>query len=57
VACVLPKTGADVDPAEVLAWAWERIAKFKLSRVEVVDELPVNPSGKVMKFKLREALT
>jgi acyl-CoA synthetase (AMP-forming)/AMP-acid ligase II len=54
VACVLAKAGATVDPAEVLAWAWERMAKFKLSRVEVVDELPLNPSGKVMKFKLRE---
>jgi acyl-CoA synthetase (AMP-forming)/AMP-acid ligase II len=56
VACVLPRSGTTVDPDEVLAWAWERMAKFKLSRVVVVDELPLNPSGKVMKFKLREAL-
>jgi acyl-CoA synthetase (AMP-forming)/AMP-acid ligase II len=57
VACVLPKAGATVDTDEVLAWAWERLAKFKLGRVVVVDELPLNPSGKVMKFKLREALS
>ena len=49
--------GATLDSDEVLAWAWERLAKFKLSRVVVVDELPLNPSGKVMKFKLREALS
>jgi acyl-coenzyme A synthetase/AMP-(fatty) acid ligase len=30
------------------------MAKYKVSRVEVIDALPLNPSGKVMKFKLRE---
>jgi HIP---CoA ligase len=57
VAFVIPKEDATVDPDEVLAWAWERLAKFKLSRVEIVDALPLNPTGKVMKFKLREQLT
>ena len=57
VAFVTPKEGATVDPDEVLSWAWERLAKFKLSRVEIVDALPLNPTGKVMKFKLREQLT
>jgi acyl-CoA synthetase (AMP-forming)/AMP-acid ligase II len=54
VAFVVAKAGGSVVPAEVLAWSWERMAKFKLSRVEVVEALPLNPSGKVMKFKLRE---
>jgi acyl-CoA synthetase (AMP-forming)/AMP-acid ligase II len=54
VAFVVAKAGATVVPDDVLAWSWERMAKFKLSRVEVVDALPLNPSGKVMKFKLRE---
>src|SRR5207249_4048594 len=44
VAFVIPKDSATVDPAEVLAWAWERLAKFKLSRVEVVESLPLNPT-------------
>ncbi|MCU1378433.1 MAG: AMP-dependent synthetase and ligase [Acidimicrobiales bacterium] len=54
VAFVVPKADATVVPADVLTWSWERMAKFKLSRVEIIDALPLNPSGKVMKFKLRE---
>ncbi len=54
VAFVIPRAGHAPDPGEVLGWAWERLAKYKLARVEVIDELPLNPSGKVMKFKLRE---
>jgi acyl-CoA synthetase (AMP-forming)/AMP-acid ligase II len=54
VGFVVPRSGASPESAEVLAWAWARMAKFKLARVEVVDSLPLNPSGKVMKFKLRE---
>jgi acyl-CoA synthetase (AMP-forming)/AMP-acid ligase II len=56
VAFVLPKADAALDPDEVLTWAWERLAKFKLSEVRVVDGLPLNPTGKVQKFKLRELL-
>ncbi len=54
VAFVVPKPGGHADPAEILAWAQERLAKYKLNRVELIDALPLNPSGKVMKFKLRE---
>jgi acyl-CoA synthetase (AMP-forming)/AMP-acid ligase II len=54
VAFVVPREGAAVEPAALLDWAWERLAKFKLSRVELIGALPLNPSGKVMKFKLRE---
>ena len=33
----------------------DRIARFKIPRhLEVVDEFPLTPSGKVQKFKLRE---
>jgi acyl-CoA synthetase (AMP-forming)/AMP-acid ligase II len=55
VAFAVARTGARPDPDEILSWAWSRLAKYKLSQVEVVDALPLNPSGKVMKFKLREA--
>jgi acyl-CoA synthetase (AMP-forming)/AMP-acid ligase II len=54
VAFVVPQAGTAVDTDEVVSWAWERLAKYKLSRVELIDALPLNPSGKVMKFKLRE---
>lgn len=54
-AFVVPRHGATVDPAEVIAWSRERFANFKVPRhVEVVDELPLNASGKVLKYELRE---
>lgn len=53
-AFVVPASGATVDPAEVIAWAREHMANFKAPRfVQVVDSLPVNPSGKVLKYALR----
>jgi acyl-CoA synthetase (AMP-forming)/AMP-acid ligase II len=55
VAFAVARTEARPDPDEILSWAWSRLAKYKLSQVEVIDALPLNPSGKVMKFKLREA--
>jgi acyl-CoA synthetase (AMP-forming)/AMP-acid ligase II len=54
VAYVVARAGHDADAGAIRAWLWERLAKYKLDRVEVIDELPLNPSGKVMKFKLRD---
>jgi len=55
VAFAVPRPGHAVDPAAVIGWASSRMANFKVPRrVEVVDSLPLNPSGKVMKFRLRE---
>ena len=56
VAFVVARSGSTADPAAILAWAHERLAKFKLHAVEVADELPVTPSGKVQKFVLRDRL-
>jgi HIP---CoA ligase len=45
-------------PEEVLAFARERLANFKVPRhVERIDVLPRNLSGKVLKNQLREATT
>jgi acyl-CoA synthetase (AMP-forming)/AMP-acid ligase II len=57
VAFVVPRSGTTPDPEAILAWAHERLAKFKLHAVRLVDELPVTPSGKVQKFVLRDRLT
>jgi acyl-CoA synthetase (AMP-forming)/AMP-acid ligase II len=54
VAFVVARTGERPDPDEILRWARSKMASYKLSRVELIDALPLNPSGKVMKFKLRE---
>ena len=42
-------------PGEVIAYAKERLANFKVPRqVEIVGALPRNPSGKVLKTELRQ---
>ena len=54
VAYVAPKAGATLDPAEVTAFARARLAGPKVPReVVVLDALPRNPTGKVLKRELR----
>jgi acyl-CoA synthetase (AMP-forming)/AMP-acid ligase II len=54
VAFVVPRPGVVIDPEELIAWCRDHMANFKVPRhVELVDALPVNPTGKVMKFELR----
>ncbi len=54
-AFVVPTQGADPDPAQIISWARDNMANFKAPRfVEVVAELPLNASGKVLKFELRD---
>jgi acyl-CoA synthetase (AMP-forming)/AMP-acid ligase II len=56
-AFVVPHRGVAVSPESVIAFARQHIANYKVPRrVEVVDELPVNASGKVLKTVLRERL-
>lgn len=53
VAVVVPRHGR-LDPDELMAWTRGRLAGFKRPRqVVVVDELPLNASGKVDKVRLR----
>jgi acyl-CoA synthetase (AMP-forming)/AMP-acid ligase II len=53
-AFVVPRAGQSVDPDELIAWARDQMANYKVPRrVEVVDALPLNASGKVLKFELR----
>ena len=54
-AYVVPKAGQQVDPDEVVAWSREQMANYKVPRaVHVLDALPVNASGKVLKYALRD---
>lgn len=54
-AFLIPVTGVTLDADEVVAWARENMANYKVPRrVEVVDALPMNASNKVLKFELRE---
>ena len=53
-ACVVAKPGMEVDPNDVIFWARERIAPFKVPKsVDVIAELPRNPTGKVLRRELR----
>ena len=57
VAFVVPRPGQAVDPDELVAWCRDHMANFKVPRsVRIVDALPLNPTGKVMKFELRAQL-
>ncbi|MEU6861573.1 long-chain fatty acid--CoA ligase [Glycomyces sp. NPDC046736] len=53
-AAVVPAQGADPDPAALVAYMKEKVAAYKYPRtVHVVDELPLGPSGKVLKRELQ----
>ncbi len=57
-AFVVPVAGRVVDPDELHRWCRDAMANFKVPRtIRVVDDLPLNPTGKVMKFVLRDRLT
>ena len=57
VAFVVGRAGAEVDPAELLSRARAVLAKFKVPKeIRVVDALPHNAVGKILKAPLRELL-
>src|SRR5918911_2843757 len=55
-AVVVPLPGRELDPADLLAFAKERLADFKVPQYVAVraEPLPRNPGGKVLKPPLRE---
>ena len=55
MAFVIPKPGTTPDPAQIVAWCRVEMANYKAPRfVEIVDTFPLNPSGKVLKYELRD---
>ena len=55
LAVVVCKKGASLSAEELLGWCKGKLATFKLPKVAViVEEIPRNPSGKVLKRVLRE---
>jgi len=59
-AFVVPAPGVAVGTLgdELIGWARDRIANYKVPRhVEIVESLPVNASGKVLKTELRSSFT
>jgi acyl-CoA synthetase (AMP-forming)/AMP-acid ligase II len=55
VAFVVPRPGARIIEEELASWSRERMANYKVPRRFIaVDSLPMNASGKVLKYALRE---
>ena len=53
-AFIVPVAGAKLTPEAIIAWCREHMANYKVPRrVEIVDALPMNASGKVLKYELR----
>jgi acyl-CoA synthetase (AMP-forming)/AMP-acid ligase II len=49
-----PKPGHSIDADSVIGWARERIAAFKVPKtIDVIDALPRNASGKILRKDLR----
>src|SRR3546814_19929360 len=49
-ALIVPAAGASLDPADVIAWARERMGAYKVPKsIQFNDALPSNTSGKVLR--------
>jgi acyl-CoA synthetase (AMP-forming)/AMP-acid ligase II len=54
-AFVIPRLNAEITPSDLIAWCRDKMANYKVPRhIEIVDAFPVNASGKVLKYELRE---
>ena len=58
-AVVVPLPGRELDPQDLLAFAKERLADFKVPQYVAVsaEPLPRNPGGKLLKRTLRDGTT
>lgn len=51
---VVAKAGEPLDPEELITWCRDRLAHFKCPRrIHLVDELPRNATGKLLKTEIR----
>ena len=53
-AVIVRRDGAETDTADIIAFASERLASYKVPKsVDWIDALPRNPSGKILRRELR----
>jgi len=53
-AVCVPKPGTQIDADDVIAWAREKIAGFKVPKsIDIIEALPRNASGKILRKDLR----
>jgi len=58
MAFVIAASDTSPDPEALRTWCREKMANYKVpSRIAIVDSLPLNASGKVLKYELRESVT
>ena len=54
-AFIVPRPGASPDAEGLAGWARANMANYKVPRIfEIVESLPLNASGKVLKTELRK---
>ena len=54
-AFIVPATGQTPEKDQIIEWCRQEMANFKSPRfIEIIDALPLNASGKVLKYELRE---
>ncbi|MDT5211638.1 MAG: HIP---CoA ligase [Mycobacterium sp.] len=54
-AFVVPSAGSELDAEEIVAWAKQRMANYKVPRrVHLLDSLPIGATGKVDKLRLSD---
>lgn len=54
IAFVVPKPGAQVDPARLRDWCKEHLGRHEIPRrIELLESLPRNAAGKILKRELR----
>lgn len=52
---VVAKAGYDLDPSEIRATVGQGLAKWQVpERIEFLPEMPIGPTGKIIKAQLRE---
>jgi acyl-CoA synthetase (AMP-forming)/AMP-acid ligase II len=55
VAFVIPRPDVSISTEELISWSRESMANYKVPRhVFLVEEFPLNASGKVLKYSLRD---
>ena len=53
-AFIVPRAGMTPEPTEVITWCRAQMANFKAPRyVYLVESLPINSTGKILKPELR----
>ena len=56
-ACIIPKEGETITYEEIKSFFKDKVARFKIpDRIELMDDFPTTPSGKVRKVVLKEMM-